>query len=112
MSSAQCARCGRERAERDRGGEGATAGTDLPFFGPAAAPWASIGGDDVCPECQSAEERRYAAQRVVAAIECEIERRRSAGLPSDPYEAALIAYAMASRGAAEAARGEGERREP
>jgi hypothetical protein len=60
----------------------------------------------VCPDCQSAEERDDAARRVIVEIEREVERRRSQSLPSDPYEAALIAYAMASRSAAAGAGGE------
>jgi len=107
MSLARCPRCGRQRPASDRGSECAATGTDIPLYGPAEAPWASIDGEDVCPECQSAEERRDVAKRGVAAIEREIERRRSTGLPSDPYEAALIAYAMASRSAAEPAHGKG-----
>lgn len=91
MSSDRCSRCGRDRPAGD------------PFPGPVDGPWL----EEVCPECQSEEERREAAERIVAAIEREIERRREQGIEPDRHEAALVAYAMGLRAAAEAQAADG-----
>jgi hypothetical protein len=63
----------------------------------------SIDGGYICPDCQSPDERRHAANGIVAAIEREIERRRREGIAPDTYETALVAYAMAVRAGAEVA---------
>jgi hypothetical protein len=102
MTGNRCARCGRERRHGDRLPEDPATATPHPLGGPAQAPWASFEGADVCPQCQTAEERDVASRRIVASIQREIERRRAEGVPPDPHEPALIAYAMGTRAAAEA----------
>src|SRR5688572_690472 len=79
MSSDRCSRCGRERR------------VDDPLETLAEGAWL----EDICPRCQSEEERREAVERSVAAIKREIERRREHGLDPDEYEAAMGVYAMA-----------------
>src|SRR5690349_10303264 len=82
MTPRRCSRCGRPRDE-----EG----------GSPEAPWASIHGEDVCPDCQSPEEQRDVRLRIVAAIEAEIERRRRENVPPDEIESALVAHALSLR---------------
>jgi hypothetical protein len=101
MTGDRCARCGRVRAARGGSREDVVTDALLPLQGAAEEPWASIEGQDVCPRCQTPEERDDAARRVVAAIEREVERRRGEGIPPDPHELALIGYAMGARDAVE-----------
>ncbi len=64
--------------------------------------WASIEGADVCPDCQTPNERRELGLRIIAWIEAEIERRRRGGRAPDEIESGLIAYAMSVREGLEA----------
>lgn len=102
MTDIRCARCGREpRRGGQPPGNRLTAPADHLGVAPGT-PWASFEGQDVCPQCQTADERDAAARRVVEGIEREIQRRRAEGIPPDPYEPSLIAFAMGSRAGAEA----------
>lgn len=97
METTPCGRCGRDRPTVAFHADDFHASTHLAPEGATQGAWASFLGEDVCPDCQSTEERREVAERVVALIEGEIERRQRTGVPSDAYEAALVAYAMAIR---------------
>jgi hypothetical protein len=83
MGTRPCSRCGRPPS---------TAARAAP-----EAPWAPIEGADVCPDCQTPDERREIATRILAAIESEIERRRREEIPPDDVEGALIAHALSLR---------------
>jgi hypothetical protein len=95
MSIDRCARCGRNRPVGLYDEDGAAGDNRSTMFGVSEAAWASFGGQDVCPQCQSPEERREAAQRLKAIIAREVERRQQAGVPPDPYETAIVNYALA-----------------
>ena len=84
MTPRHCSRCGRRQPDE----------RELPE--PTGA-WTSIDGADVCPDCQTAVERRDTQRRVIDAIEAEIERRRREGIPPDEVESALVAYALRLR---------------
>jgi hypothetical protein len=88
MMPDSCARCGRTRPS-----EHLTAG-DAPVITDS---WAVLDGLVVCPDCQTADERREVEDRIIAAILNEIDRRQRGDVPPDEYEMALGAYAMALR---------------
>jgi hypothetical protein len=60
---------------------------------PTVAPWASIDGVDVCPQCQTAPEREMIRARILDAITSEVER---SGNNIDPSgrDSAMINLAM------------------
>jgi hypothetical protein len=58
------------------------------------APWAAIGGADVCPQCQSVDERNASGHRIIATLEAEIARLGTSGADPAPAEAGLISYVM------------------
>jgi len=62
-----------------------------------SGPWARLDGEDVCPSCQTPEERRDVARRIVAAIEAAIARMAENGDEPTVPESGLIAYAMRLR---------------
>lgn len=68
--------------------------------------WALIEDHDVCPQCQTSDERREVSRRVAAMIEREIERREQQGLSPDRYEEPLISHAMTSRADPDSSLGE------
>lgn len=96
MSSEPCARCGRQRGAAHRDIPAAVDGPDGPGHEPEP-PWAEFDGEEVCPGCQTPQERRAAAARVVEGLVREIARRQEAGEAPDQYEAALIEFVMAHR---------------
>lgn len=61
------------------------------------APWARLSGQDVCPQCQTPEERHEVSLRLQALIEREIRRRQDEGVAPDDYEGPLVGYVMAAR---------------
>jgi hypothetical protein len=89
MGPERCARCGRLPPE-------------------VSGSWASIEGEDVCPDCQTAPERRDIGLRVIEAIKDEIERRRRGDVPPDEVEGALVDYALSLREELEIAPDEAE----
>ena len=91
-----CARCGRRRAFSDVGEVGEPL-PDLDEGSTAAAPWVSIAGVHVCPDCLTDDERHEARLRLHTAIEHEIERRSELGAVPMPGEGALINYTMELR---------------
>jgi hypothetical protein len=88
MMADSCARCGRTRSSEQ------LPAADAPI---AADSWAVLNDRVVCPDCQTVDERRQNADRIVAAILNEIDRRQRGDIPPDQYEMALGAYAMALR---------------
>src|SRR4051812_1925984 len=93
MAPEHCTRCGRLPPVT---GLGQAGGASPPMQRGLESVWASIHGEVVCPDCQTPEERREACQRSVVAWEQETARRRSEGIPPDPYEAAVFAHVPAS----------------
>lgn len=88
MTGASCARCERQQPRDDEHwslDEGAN------------ETWAAVGGEDVCPGCQTPAERDEITRRVVATIQQEIDRRQVEGAPPDRYEPPLVGYAMEQR---------------
>lgn len=72
-----CSRCGRDPRPDD-------------------AAWASLAGSDVCPTCQTPDERDAVLRRAVDAVKDEIHRRGREDEPPDPLEAPLINWALAA----------------
>ncbi len=72
-----------------------TATVDAVFEG--RGPWAEVEDALVCPGCQSMAERRDVAERMVRAIEAEVERARAESAEPSLPEPPLIAYAMQLR---------------
>lgn len=96
MSSMSCARCGRQRSEPTRDSSSSVDGPGGPA-GEQEPPWAEFDGHDVCPDCQTLQERHAAVTRAIEMVVREISRRQEAGEPPDQYEAALVELVMAHR---------------
>lgn len=98
-----CSRCGREQRPHEAAELGELLSTMASELDPArgvfagAAPWAQIGGADVCPRCLTSHEERSLALDYIELVEAEVARVRKAGTDPQSYEAALIAYAMVLR---------------
>jgi len=98
-----CSRCGRERRSDEVAGLGdllsSMASEPDPFGGAFAdvAPWARIDDADICPQCLTRDEEQLLARTYVELVEAEVTRVREAGADPQPYEAALIEYAMVLR---------------
>jgi rubredoxin len=103
MSQFRCSRCGRARRPdelRDFGHPLETiAAREQPDEFPFATlqPWTSIDGLHVCPQCQTAQERRDLAATIISAVEAEITKNREEAADPLPHEAALIAFALKLR---------------
>jgi hypothetical protein len=100
MTEMRCSRCSRLR-DADEANDVARFIAVLAADGPpdpsvfaGQAPWASIAGAVVCPQCQTADERNDSARRIVAAVEAEITRAGTGGTGPTPAEAGMIAYVM------------------
>lgn len=99
MSSRRCSRCGRTQQGDDDALSAAASelkAGSLPS-GARYWPWASVEGLDVCPECQTSDEREDAARRMIAMIEAAMDRRSRESVPPEEAEPPLIAFAMAWR---------------
>lgn len=104
MAFGACSRCARLRPGDDRfvdPAEGHSPAATGPL-GSLRWTWASIDGEDVCPECQTPLERRQAGWHIVALLEAEIERRGRDGVAPGEVEAALISHVLALRAELEA----------
>jgi hypothetical protein len=99
MSANGCARCGRNRPDSVSQSVDPSVATSLP--GPPDGAWARLGDEDVCPACQTLDERREVAMRVVSMIEREIALRQDRGIPPDEFEPPLAGFAMDERADAE-----------
>jgi hypothetical protein len=88
MTADSCSGCGRPRPSAHLSDVAAPIITDS---------WAVLDDRVVCPNCQTADERREVADRIVSAILTEIDRRQRGGVPPDEYEMVLGAYAMTLR---------------
>jgi hypothetical protein len=100
MADMRCSRCDRPRPPEEPADIGELvghlpdrAGGSESIFG-TPAPWGSIDGLPVCPACQTAEEQREMARRIVTMVEDEIARMRGKDAEPTSLEAPLIAYAM------------------
>lgn len=100
MDEKRCARCLRGAWPGDSGEAGVVAGGGFVDLSANAA-WAFLDGQDVCPYCQTPEERHAVAQRIAGHIEREIQRRQAEGLPPDELEEPLIGYVMSTRAEAD-----------
>ena len=92
VTTLRCSRCGRTANLDERGPlPGWTGALEETPLGVAA--WASIDGVDVCPQCQTADERDSIRERILRAITSEVER---SGNDVDPSgrDSAMINFAM------------------
>jgi hypothetical protein len=98
-SHPRCSRCHEERPGGLEPTTAAPAGGSVRLQDVPEGAWASFDGHDVCPECQTSQERAEVGRRIVEAVEREVERRQRDGLEPEPTESPLIDYAMALRAA-------------
>jgi hypothetical protein len=94
MADRRCARCGRMRHLETV--EEVDQRSINPFVG-RPGPWATIDDQLVCFTCQTPEEQRDLARRIVDAIERQAAEVTAQGTDPPPPEPPLIAYAMELR---------------
>ncbi len=90
MTTLRCSRCGREERLAELGdatriyvdaGDGKD--REEPSV-PVMRAWSSFDGADVCPDCQSAQERDEMSQRILAAIQLAVARATADGTDPSP----------------------------
>lgn len=93
MREFKCARCGRREACDDRDGWWAHRDDDAR----AGSGWAALPVGDVCPQCQTEDERRQARRDLVLFIEEAIRSRSDGDADPSAEEVAIINLAMRYR---------------